>query len=76
MADESRPVAKPPVQGTVMEVLPHALFAVELKSGQKVLARIAGTLEMRGMRINPGDRVDVELASYDLTRGRITKRRA
>ncbi|MGH2444372.1 MAG: translation initiation factor IF-1, partial [Chloroflexota bacterium] len=48
----------------------------ELKSGQKVLARIAGTLEMRGMRINPGDRVDVELASYDLTRGRITKRRA
>jgi translation initiation factor IF-1 len=64
----------PIVEGTVVEALPHALFAVELSNGQRILARIAGTLQMRGSRINPGDRVTVQLSPYDFSRGRITKR--
>jgi len=64
----------PVVEGTVVEALPHALFAVELRNGQRILARIAGTLQMRGTRINPGDQVTVQLSPYDFSRGRITKR--
>jgi translation initiation factor IF-1 len=64
----------PTVDGTVLEALPNAMFAVELSAGQKILARIAGTIQMRGTRINPGDRVTVELSPYDFTRGRITRR--
>jgi translation initiation factor IF-1 len=64
----------PTVTGTVTEALPHALYAVELHSGQRVLARIAGTIHMRGTRIIPGDRVTVELSPYDYSRGRIVRR--
>ena len=56
------------------EALPHAMYAVELSRGQRVLCRIAGTIQMRAVRINPGDRVTVELSQYDLSRGSITKR--
>lgn len=62
------------VQGTVTEVLPHAMYAVELSRGQRVLCRIAGTIQMRAVRINPGDRVTIDLSPYDLSRGSITKR--
>jgi translation initiation factor IF-1 len=64
----------PVLEGTVVEALPHALFAVELSSGQRILARIDGTLQMRGTRVNPGDRVTVQLSPYDFNRGRITRR--
>lgn len=64
----------PTVEGTITGALPNAMFAVELSSGQHILARIAGTIQMRGTRLNPGDRVTVELSPYDLTRGRITRR--
>ncbi len=61
-------------QGTVREALPNALFAVELAGGQRILARIAGTIQMRGTRINPGDLVTIEMSPYDTTRGRIVRR--
>lgn len=64
----------PIVDGTVTEALPHAMYAVQLHSGQKILARVAGTLQMRATRINPGDRVTIELSPYDFSRGRITHR--
>lgn len=62
------------VQGTVIEVLPHAMYAVELARGQRIRCRIAGTLGMRAVRIVPGDRVTVELSPFDLTRGSISRR--
>lgn len=62
------------VSGTVKEARPNALFAVELPRGRRVLCRIAGTVEMRAVRINPGDRVVVELSRYDPNRGSITSR--
>ena len=40
----------------------------------KVLAHISGKMRMHYIRILPGDRVQVELTPYDLTRGRITYR--
>ena len=62
------------VEGTVIEPLPNAMFRVELDNGHEVLAHISGKMRMHYIRILPGDRVQVELTPYDLTRGRITYR--
>ena len=57
-----------------MESLPTAMFRVDLENGHKVLAHISGKMRMHYIRIAPGDKVQVELTPYDLTRGRITFR--
>ena len=62
------------VEGEVVEALPNTMFKVELDNGHSVLAHMAGRMRRFRIRINPGDRVKVELSPYDLTRGRITYR--
>jgi translation initiation factor IF-1 len=62
------------LEGKVTEPLPNAMFRVELDNGHQVLAHISGKMRMHYIRILPGDRVQVELTPYDLTRGRITYR--
>jgi translation initiation factor IF-1 len=58
----------------VVEPLPNAMFRVQLDNGQVVLAHSSGKMRLNRIRIVPGDRVQVELTPYDLTRGRITYR--
>ncbi len=62
------------VEGTVLEVLPNAMFRVELENGHRVLAHISGKMRMHYIRILTGDKVKMELSPYDLTKGRITYR--
>ena len=62
------------VTGTVIEKHPGGIFSVELDDKHKVLAQIAGKLRKHRIRILTGDRVNVELSPYDLTRGRIVYR--
>ena len=62
------------LEGKVLEPLPNAMFKVELDNGHEVLAHISGKMRMHYIRILPGDRVQVELTPYDLSRGRITYR--
>ena len=62
------------LEGTVVEPLPNAMFKVELENGHQVLAHSSGKMRMHRIRILPGDRVQVEITPYDLTRGRITYR--
>ena len=66
------------VVGTVVEKHPGGIFSVELddkhKDKHKVLAQIAGKLRKHRIRILTGDRVQLELSPYDLTRGRIVYR--
>ena len=62
------------LEGVVVEVLPNAIFQVELENGHKILAHISGKLRMNYIRILPGDKVTVEVSPYDLTKGRITWR--
>ena len=76
---EEAPLPKPKddaivLEGTILEALPNANFRVELENGHKVLAHISGKMRMHYIRILPGDKVQVELTPYDLTRGRITYR--
>ena len=63
-----------PVEGTVVEALPNAMFRVELENKHIVLAHVSGKMRMHFIRILPGDRVALELSPYDLGRGRITYR--
>lgn len=62
------------VEGDVVQALPNTFFRVEVAEGHEVLAKLAGKMRRRRIRVNPGDRVRVELSPYDLTRGRITYR--
>ncbi len=62
------------VEGTVIEPLANAMFRVELTSGDSVLAHLSGKMRMDFVRILPGDRVKIEIAPYDRSRGRITYR--
>ncbi|MCQ5134599.1 translation initiation factor IF-1, partial [Coprococcus eutactus] len=54
--------------------LPNAMFQVELENGQKVLAHISGKLRMNYIKILPGDKVNIELSPYYITKGRIVWR--
>lgn len=62
------------VEGTILESLPNAMFQVKLENGHVILAHISGKIRMNFIKILPGDRVTVELTTYDLSRGRITYR--
>lgn len=59
------------VEGTVVEAMPNAIFKVELENGHVVTAHISGKLRMHYIRILPGDKVKLELSTYDLSKGRI-----
>ncbi len=61
-------------EGTVRESLPNAMFRVTMADGPEVLAQISGRLRKFKIKILVGDRVRIEMSSYDLTRGRITYR--
>ena len=62
------------VEGNIHTVLPGTMFRVELDNGHRVLTHISGKMRMHYIRILPGDRVQVELTPYDISRGRITYR--
>ena len=62
------------VEGTVIEALPGTQFRVRLENGHEVLAYLSGKMRKYYIRILLGDRVQVEMSPYDLSRGRITYR--
>lgn len=62
------------VQGVVEESLPGLLFRVRLQNGGEVLAHLAGRLKLNRIRVIPGDRVNMEMASLEDRRGRIVRR--
>ncbi len=61
-------------EGVVIEALANAQFRVELTNGHVVLGLLSGKMRKFFIRILPGDRVDVEMSPYDLTKGRIVYR--
>ena len=63
------------IDGVVYDVLPNAMFRVELETGQKVIGYISGKMRKHDIKILLGDTVEVEFSLYDLDKGRITRRR-
>ncbi|WP_440672708.1 translation initiation factor IF-1 [Candidatus Pelagibacter sp. HIMB1715] len=61
-------------KGTVIDLLPNAMFRVKLENGHTVTAHTAGKLRKNRIRVLQGDNVTVEMTPYDLTKGRITFR--
>ena len=60
--------------GTVKELLPNAMFRVQLDNNHEIIAHTAGKMRKFRIRVLAGDRVTVEMTPYDLTKGRITFR--
>ena len=58
-------------EGEVSEILPNAMFRVKLENGHEILAHTAGRMRKHRIRILAGDKVIVEMSTYDLTKGRI-----
>ena len=62
------------MRGRVVELLPNAMFRVELENGHEVLGHTAGKMRKNRIRVLTGDEVLCELTPYDLTKARITYR--
>jgi translation initiation factor IF-1 len=60
--------------GVVTELLPNAMFRVKLENNHEILAHTAGKMRKNRIRVLAGDRVNVEMTPYDLSKGRITFR--
>ena len=58
-------------KGTVIDLLPNAMFRVKLENGHTVTAHTAGKLRKNRIRVLQGDNVTVEMTPYELTKGRI-----
>ncbi len=74
--EEVRPVGEEKIEmeGEVLEAYPSGMFRVLLDNGHEMIAYTAGKMRRYRIRINPGDRIKVELSPYDLSRGRIVYR--
>ena len=62
------------MRGRVVELLPNAMFRVQLENNHEVLGHTAGKMRKNRIRVLVGDEVLCELTPYDLTKGRITYR--
>ena len=63
------------VTGTVLEVLPRALYRVAIEGGREVVAHAGSATSRNFVRLLVGDVVVVELSPRDLSRGRIVKKK-
>lgn len=62
------------MQGEVIDVQRNATFQVKLDSGHTIMGYVSGKMRKNEIRILMGDRVELELSPYDLSKGRITRR--
>lgn len=62
-------------EGEVIEVLPNALFRVQIKEGNCILSTLSGKMRTNNINVLLHDKVVVETSLYDLTKGRIVFRR-
>ena len=60
--------------GKITKILPGSMFRVELDNGFEILGIPSGKMRKFNIRMALGDKVQVELSAYDLTKGRITYR--
>lgn len=62
------------LEGEIVELLPSTMFRVKLENGHVILAHISGKMRIHFIKLMPGDKVEIEMSPYDLTKGRITRR--
>lgn len=63
------------VTGQVIETLPNTTFKIKLDEGKhEILGFLSGKMRKHFIKVIRGDKVEIEMTPYDLTKGRITKR--
>lgn len=62
------------LEGVVEDVLPNAMFRVRINENYLVTATISGKMRQHRIQILLGDKVNLEVTPYDLSKGRITYR--
>jgi len=62
-------------EGVVLEARPNTTFFIKLDAGPEILAHVGGKMRRHYIRILPGDRVVVEISTYDPEKGRIVYRK-
>ena len=62
------------MNGVVVEVLPNTIFRVQLENGHVITAHASGKIRKNKIRILKGDTVEIEMTTYDLSKGRIVRR--
>lgn len=64
------------LEGQVVDILPNAMFRVKLDNTENVvMGIISGKMRQNNIKILLGDRVEIEFSPYDVTRGRIVRRK-
>jgi translation initiation factor IF-1 len=64
------------IDGEIVEVLPNTMFRVKLPNFERpILATISGKMRKNNIKVLLGDTVEVEMSPYDMSRGRISRRR-
>lgn len=64
------------MEGVVEEIMPAAMFRIRLDVNESiVLGYLSGRMRTNNIKVLLGDRVEMEFSPYDLTRGRITRRK-
>lgn len=62
------------MKGSIVKLLPNMAFEVELENGKKVLSYASGKMRTRNIRLTLGDKVLLEMSTYDLSKARIIYR--
>jgi translation initiation factor IF-1 len=62
------------IEGVVEAQLPSGLYRVDVDGSQRITAHVGGSPSRNFIRLLVGDRVVVELAARDITRGRIVRK--
>lgn len=62
------------MEGEITQASGYENFRVTLDNGMEIKAAPSGRIRLNHVRLMVGDRVEVELSPYDLTRGRIVYR--
>lgn len=65
--------------GTILGALGNGFFSVgvDLENGsdlKQTICQLSGKMRIRTIKVVEGDRVDVELDPYDMSKGRIVRR--
>jgi translation initiation factor IF-1 len=62
------------LEGEIVESFRSGMYRISLDNGHEAMGYLAGKMRRYRIRVNPGDRVRLELSPYDLGRGRIVFR--
>jgi translation initiation factor IF-1 len=64
------------MEGVIEEVLRNTTYRVKIDNFERpILATLNGRMRQHNIKVLAGDTVELEFSPYDLTRGRITRRR-